>query len=153
MAVNAPRLKRRSGASFPSPPESLIFSPDENLGRHVVPEALCAAGEEVKVYAELFSPGLNDREWLRVAGEKGWIVLMKDPGIKYRRNEMQLLLSSGVRAFVLISSNLTGAEIAQIFVKALPRIKKLCARQSAPFIAHVHKDGTVVLVKRRRLKG
>jgi hypothetical protein len=80
-------------------------------------------------------------------GYHRWILLTKDSRIRYRRNEMQALLSSKTRSFVLVSSNLPGAEIAQIFVKALPRMKRLCHRQRPPFIAHVHKDGTVVLMR------
>jgi len=60
---------------------------------------------------------------------------------------MQALLSSKTRSFVLVSSNLPGTEIAQIFVKALPRMKRLCQRQRPPFIAHIHKDGTVALMR------
>lgn len=151
MAANARKSKKQSVASSRSPPEPLVFFTDENLGQRVVPGALRAVGEEVRVYAELFSPGLHDREWLRVAGEKGWVILGNDSHIRYRRNEMQVLLSLGARTFVLVSSNLPGAKIGAIFIKALPRIKKLCARQSAPFIAHVHKDGTVRLMHRNRL--
>ena len=146
MAANARKSKKQFVASSRLPREPLIFFTDETLGRQVVPGALRAAGVEVKVYAELFSPGVRDREWLRIAGPKGWVILTKDSGISYRRNEMQFLLAAGARTFVLVSSNLPGAEIGAIFVKALPRIKNLCARQPAPFIAHVHKDGKVVLM-------
>lgn len=59
---------------------------------------------------------------------------------------MRALLSSGARSFVLVSANLPGPEIGQIFAKALPRIKKTCARRPAPFIAHVHRDGKVIVM-------
>ena len=146
MAVNARKSKKQSVASSRLPPEPLIFFTDENLGRQIVPGALRAVGAEVKVYAELFSPGLHDREWLRIAGPKRWIILATDSRVAYRRNEMQILLAAGARTFVLVSGNLPGAEIGAIFVKALPRIEKLCARQPAPFIAHVHKDGRITRV-------
>jgi hypothetical protein len=150
MAVNARKSKKQSVASSRLPPEPLIFFTDENLGRQIVPGALRAAGVEVKVYTELFSPGLHDREWLRIACPKRWVILTTDSRISCRRNEMQLLLAAGARTFVLVSSNLPGAEIGVIFVKALPRIKKLCARQPAPFIAHIHSDGKVLLMAASR---
>jgi hypothetical protein len=108
-----------------------------------VPEALRLAGEQIIAFNERFSSGTRDQAWLPEVGRNGWILLTKDSRIRYRRNEMQALLASKTRSFVLVSSNLPGSEIAQIFVKALPRMK----RQRPPFIAHVHKDGTVVLMR------
>src|SRR6266567_8002412 len=147
MAVNERKSKKLSAASLPSPPESITFFTDANLGRHVVPEALRAVGEKVKAHDEIFAPGTHDRVWLRAASEKRWVVLTKDSKIRYRRNEIAEFLAARVRVFVLVSRNLPGAEMGRTFVKALPGIKKLCASQSAPFIAHVHLDGTVVLMR------
>lgn len=74
------------------------------------------------------------------------MLLTKDSRIRYRRNEFEALLSSKGRSFVLVSSNLPGAEIAEIFIKAIGGMKRLCGRQRAPFIAHVHKSGSVQLM-------
>jgi hypothetical protein len=118
-----------------------------------VPDALRAAGEEIRVYDELFSPGMADRVWLGVAGEERRIVLTKDSEIRNHRSEIVAFLSAGVRAFVLVSNNLPGSEMGKIFVKALPRIKKLCEMRPAPFIAHVHSDGMVVVMKTGKKSG
>ena len=146
MAANARKSKKRSAASSPSPPERLVFFTDENLGRQVVPQALRNAEEQVVVFRERFAGGTKDPVWLPEVGRNGWVLLTKDSRIRYRRNEMQALLSSGVRSFVLVSRNLPGSEMAEIFVKALPAIKRMCAHQRSPFIAHVHRDGKVVLM-------
>jgi hypothetical protein len=75
-------------------------------------------------------------------------VLTKDKNIRYRAIELQALLAAKVRAFVLIArGDLSGAEVGQIFVKALPAMKKLCKTTEPPFIAHVSRDGSVTLVK------
>ena len=146
MAANAPKSKKRLGASSLSPPESIVLFTDENLGRHVVPEALRRAGEQVIAFHEKFVSGTKDEVWLREVGANGWVLLTKDSKIRYRRNEIQALLSSKGRSFVLVSSNLPGPEIAEIFVKALGGMKRLCGRQRAPFIGHVHKNGSVRLM-------
>ena len=153
MVANARKSKKRSAASSPSPPDRLVFFTDANLGRRVVPEALRTAGEEVKIHDDCFAPGTQDSVWLREVGRNGWVVLTKDSRIRYRRNEMEALLSSGTRSFVLVSRNLPGEEMAKIFVRALPGMKNLCAALSAPFIAHVHHDGKVVLMKTVRKSG
>jgi predicted nuclease of predicted toxin-antitoxin system len=150
MAANARKSKKRSAASSPSQPKRFVFFTDANLGRRIVPEALRRAGEEVIAHDDRFQPGTRDATWLREAGRNGWVVLTKDSKIRYRRNEMQALLSSGARSFVLVSSNLPGIEIANIFIIGLSAMKKLCEAQPAPFIAHVHRDGTVVLMRTLR---
>ena len=85
--------------------------------------------------------------WLRIAGEKGWVVLTKDSGIKNRRNEMERLLSCDARTFILAGNDLSGSEIGASFVKALPGIKKICAEVAPPFIAQVQRSGRAVIVR------
>jgi hypothetical protein len=123
MVANARKSKKRSAASSRSLPDRLVFFTDVNLGRNLVPEALRNAGEEVKVHDDCFAAGTHDSVWLREVGRNGWVVLTKDSKIRYRRNEMEALLSSGARSFVLVSRNLPGSEMAKIFVRALPGMK------------------------------
>ena len=150
MVANARKSKKRSVASSRSLLEPIVFFTDENLGRHVLSQTLRTAGEQVIAFHERFASGTKDPVWLPVIGRNGWILLTKDSRIRYRRNEMQALLSSGARSFVLVSSNLPGSEMAEIFVKALPAMKRMCAQQPAPFIAHVWRDGKVVLMATAR---
>jgi PIN like domain len=101
MVANERKSRKRSAASSPSLPEPVVFFTDANLGRRIVPEALRAAGEEVRIHDEIFPPATHDRVWLRAAGEKRWIVLTKDSKIRYRRNEVAEFRSARVRVFVL----------------------------------------------------
>src|SRR2546430_6665187 len=109
MVANAPKSKERFVASSPSLPEQIVFFTDENLGRHTVPEALRLAEERAIAFHERFSSGTRDQVWLPEVGRHGWILLTKDSRVRYRRNEMQALLPSKTRSFVLVSSNLPGA--------------------------------------------
>ncbi len=78
-----------------------------------------------------------------------WVVLTKDKRLRYRTVETHALITAKVRAFVLTArGDLSGAEIGQIFVKALPVMNKLCATVPPPFVAHVSRDGSVSIVKR-----
>lgn len=58
-----------------------------------MPGALRRAGAAVyamaDVYGERIGQGLPDEEWLRDAGERGWVVLMKDAKIRYRPAELR----------------------------------------------------------------
>jgi hypothetical protein len=126
---------------FDSPLEFFI---DRSLGRHVVPDALRAAGAIVHVmadvYGERIGQGLADTEWLRDAGENGWVVLMKDDKIRYRPAELEALTASGVRAFCLTNANLRGDEMAQRFVEQLRKIEKLASDQPGPYIYGIYVD-------------
>jgi len=139
--------KKPSDANSPSPPERQVFFVDGSLGRRIIPEALRRAGEDARVHDDLFPQDATDETWLTEVGRRGWVVITKDTRIRYRAIETAALLSARVRAFVLTArGDLTGAEMAAIFLKALPAIRKLCAKHRPPFIARVSRDGGVALV-------
>lgn len=124
-----------------SPPEFFI---DRSLGRHVVPDALRAAGAIVHVmadvYGERIGQGLADEEWLRDAGEREWVVLMKDAKIRYRPAELQVVIDHGLRAFCLTNANLRGVEMAERFVENLARIVRIAEQRPGPYIYGVYSD-------------
>ena len=77
--------KKRSAANSSSKlPSRYAFFIDRSLGRKIVADALRQAGAEVHVHGDHFPPDARDEEWLRVVGQRGWIVLTKDKMIRYR---------------------------------------------------------------------
>lgn len=108
-------------------------------------EALRAAGAEVVAHDERFAQDVPDEEWLRVAGERAWVVLSKDGRIAYRATEWIALRESKVRAFFLRDGNATGKEMAELFVRHLPRIVKLARTQTPPFLARVTKSAVTIV--------
>jgi hypothetical protein len=68
---------------------------------------------------------------------------MKDKNIGRNYLERTTLLRAGVRAFVLISGELTGAEMAQVLIKALPAIVRFVKSESGPYLVKVFKDGSI----------
>lgn len=93
------------------------------------------------VYGERIGQGLADEEWLGDAGDRGWVVLMKDAKIRYRPAELQILIDHGLRAFCLTNANLRGAEMAERFVEHLPRIIRIAEAKPGPYIYGVYADG------------
>jgi hypothetical protein len=112
----------------------------------VVAQALRNAGETVEIHDDHFLPDAKDAEWLIEVGRKGWIVLTKDDRIRYRATEQQALRNAGVRAFVLASAQLRGSEMAEAYVKALPKMKRLLKNRPGPFIAKVTRGGSVSIL-------
>ncbi len=126
----------------------LEFFIDRSLGRHLVPNALRAAGATVHtmadVYGERIGQGLADEEWLRDAGDRGWVVLMKDARVRRRPAELEALAAHGVRAFCLTNANLRGTEQAERLVGNLSRIARIAATPG-PFIYGVYADSVIRL--------
>ena len=145
MAANGRKSKKPFVASLPLLPEPLVFFVDRALGRKAVPDALRLAGEKVEIHSDHFADDATDADWLSVVGQRGWVVLSKDKRIRYRRNETDSLQAARARAFFLAGSkNLTGAQMGEIFVRALPAMKRLVESTPPPFIAHVYRDGSAM---------
>jgi PIN like domain len=128
-----------------SPPEFFV---DRSLGRHLVPQALRAVGAVVHtmadVYGERIGQGLSDEEWLRDAGQRGWVVLVKDAKVRRRPAELEAVATYGVRAFCVTNANLRGVEQAERLVSNLPRIIAIAA-QPGPYIYGVYANGVTRL--------
>jgi hypothetical protein len=146
MAARRRKSRKRSATKPSGPPEPLVCFIDECLGRYAVPEALRAAGAQVLIHAELFPSGADDETWLRALADRPeLVVLTKDTRIRRRELERRAIEDAGLRVFALSAGNLSGAEQAAAFVRALPRIRTL-ARQPGPFIARVTAAGATDLL-------
>ena len=92
------------------------------------------------VYGEEAAQELADERWLRDAGAKAWVVLMKDDAIRRRPAERDALVEAGVRAFCLTNAQLRAAEQTQRFVSNRHRIIQQ-ARKPGPYIYGVYDAG------------
>lgn len=123
------------------PSDSITFLVDRSLGRHTVVDALRLAGERVEALDDHFPQNAADVVWLSAAGRRGWIVLTKDLAISRNSFERQMLLHSGVRAFILSRQNVSGAEMAKLFVDSLPKMRRYIMQGTAPFIYGISRSG------------
>ncbi len=123
--------------------ETLEFLIDRSLGRKHLAAALAAIGYTVhtlaSVYGEIAAQEVDDEEWLREAGTRDWIVLMKDDAIRRRPSEREALSRAGVRAFCLTNAQLRGAEQTARFVDNIDRIVRQ-ADTPGPYIYGVYAD-------------
>ncbi len=118
------------------------------MGKNVVPSALRQAGAVCHVHDDHFAADAPDEDWLKGAGDAGWVVITKDTRIRYREPELAALIAANVRAFVFTTADLNGPEMAEMVVTALPAITRLCNRIPPPFIARIGKGGRVHLLFR-----
>ena len=139
---------KRSAASSQPPPDPVTFYVDECLGRHV-PGELTAAGYDVRPWYEHFA-GRDDAEWLPAIGERAWVLLTKDKDIRRRPLEIEAILNARVRAFVLTATQLRREEQAAIFLRAMPKIHRIC-RRTGPFIFNITRMGHFAELSKRVL--
>lgn len=126
---------------------SLVFFIDRSLGGRVIADALRAAGAQVEVHDRHFDVDSPDVQWLATVGERAWVVLSKDARIRRDAFEREALRSAGVKAFFLTQQGLTGEEMAEIFVAALPGMVTRASRQPGPFIYTLSREGVFARVK------
>lgn len=140
------RSSKRSAAK--RKPPNPTFYVDECLGK-AVPASLAAAGHDIRPWFNHY-PGQPDTVWLPEIGARGWVLLTKDKQIKKRALEVHAILNAGVRAFILITSGLRGDEQADIFLKAMRKVYRIC-RLRGPFVFTMTRSGILSQVSRRAL--
>ncbi|WP_199327112.1 hypothetical protein [Nostoc sp. FACHB-888] len=110
-----------------------IFFIDRALGKKYVADGLRTVGANVEVHADQFSPDAPDIE----LSCRGWLILTKHDEIGRNFLEQMALASSDAKVFVLSLRNLTGEEMAEIFVQAIERMEKFAQSNQSPFIAKI----------------
>lgn len=113
------------------------------MGVEPIRSVLAAKGLAVEIHDDHFKRDEEDSVWLTKAGQQGWVVLTKDQRLRYRPLEIAALRSSGARVFILVAGNLRGAEIASVFVRALPAMRRILEAHQGPFIARIAKSGNI----------
>jgi predicted nuclease of predicted toxin-antitoxin system len=100
---------------------------------------LRGADLKVEVHDQHLAQDAPDPEWLAFAGKNNWIVITRDERIRYRVAEKQAIRRAKVRAFVLAAQgNLRAETLAENFLKALPKIRRLVEKEKPPFGARFH---------------
>lgn len=123
-----------------------VFFVDRSLGRHIVPDALRAAGAHVQVHDDLFPQNAPDEVWLPAAGRNGWAVLTSDDRIRYRQAEMSAATAAGVALFIFTGTRMRAAAIGDAIVRALPQMRALLEATPRPFAAKISRSGSVALL-------
>jgi hypothetical protein len=134
--------KKQSAAK---PPDGTIFFIDRSLGIEPIRSELVKIGLVVEIHDRHFARDEEDRVWLRIVGERGWVVLTKDQRLRYRPLEIAALRASKARVFVLTAGNLRGIEIVEVFLTALPRLCKVLHSRPGPFIGRISQSGHITI--------
>src|SRR5712692_5207101 len=148
MAAQDPTSKRRSAANSGSKPldPGLVFFIDRSLGQKVIAEKLRQRGVRVEIHDDHFPQDALDEHWIAEVGENGWVVLTKDDRIRYRPAALQVYRRHEVRVFIFGSGEMKAGEMADAFVKALPKISRFAVRKAPSFFARISRSGRVSIL-------
>ncbi|WP_013323194.1 hypothetical protein [Gloeothece verrucosa] len=127
--------------------KQITFFIDRCLGKKHIAEALRKAGITVEIHDDHFENNAQDVEWLPEVGKKGWVVLTKDAKIGKNNTEQLAVAYAGIKMFALASQNLSGPDMAQIFLATIVKMQEFVRQNPAPFIAKVYRDGRIDMYK------
>jgi hypothetical protein len=114
------------------------------LGK-AVPNALRAAGADVRVHDDHFAQAAPDEDWILRVSAQGWVILTKDKNIRRTRGEREAILTANARVFTLCSGNMRGADMAALFVQHLADMEQVAIALQPPFVAVVGPDGIQIV--------
>jgi predicted nuclease of predicted toxin-antitoxin system len=140
------RSRKRSATKAESPPEPTTFFVDRSLGR-ALGRTLRDAGWTVELHDDHFAEDTLDETWLLEVGAKGWVVLTKDKAIRRRPVERAAIIAARVRMFTLSGGNMTGQEMAEVYLANQSRITRFLNKNPPPFIATVYRDAPIALCR------
>jgi hypothetical protein len=136
--------KRSSGKQASKPLKNFTLYLDQSFDCEEVKVALSINKIKFRVYSQDFRPGEDDTSILPLAGRRGWAMLTCDTKNRYRDLERKNIMLYRLRLFIF-TANLGGATLAQLLVKAYPKMRKFARENGRPFVAVVTKQGDIYL--------
>jgi hypothetical protein len=122
---------------------SRVYFTDRDLGK-LFPQTLIAAGLTVERHHDLFPPDGPDEQWLEHCGRHDRVAITHNERIRYTPNELAAVREHKVGLLVVVGKAPLG-QLADNFVKSLPRIEAFLADQAPPYIAKVYRPSPAVL--------
>ena len=124
----------------------ITFFVDRCLGKLIV-KTLRNAGISVKAHDDHFPKNALDIDWLPEVGKRGRVIITKDARIGRNQTERLAVTNANIKMFTLASQNLTGKEMANIFIKSITNMQEFVRNHNSPFIAKVYRDNKVKMWK------
>lgn len=103
----------------------------------MVPDAIRAAGFEVKEHDDLFEANTPDPVWIREVGRQGWVALSHNKRIGTTEIERDAAMRAGLPLIFLIGKH-NLALIATNFAVSLPRVIPFVEKYQGPYLAKLH---------------
>lgn len=110
---------------------------DRSLGRFEVPRLLRDFGLRLTTLADRYGvpqdESVTDEKWLADAASADDIVFMKDSRVRRNVAEKAAIIRCQARCFCISNQGIRADEMAQRFIRNLPRIAEACG-EPGPFV-------------------
>jgi len=116
------------------------FFVDRSLGKKVG-RSLREAGATVEFHDDHFPQTALDKDWIPIVSKQGWVILTKDKNIRRPSGEREDLVLANARVFTLTSGNISGSEMANLYIQHLAAIEQIATSERPPFAYTVGPNG------------
>lgn len=126
----------------------LTFYFDRNFGKRF-PQALFSLRAPVGIEwhnRQRFRDDMPDDEWLRVVGDRGWIVFSHDRKFHTEATETAAVIQHSVGCFYLPAANGSPWRKASALFRSFEKIRHLAVTTQRPFIFDLKANGRLVRV-------
>jgi hypothetical protein len=143
--------------------QQITFFIDRCLGSKGIVTDLRSSGIAIEIHDDHFAKDAIDVDWLPEVDQRKWViltggnaeetsaystpVLTKDARIGRNHLERMAVTNAGIKMFTLASQNLSGRDMADIFLESITKMQEFVRKHPAPFIAKVYRDGRVEMWK------
>lgn len=92
------------------------------------------------------SPQVPDVEWLQIAGDNQWVVILRDKRVRRRPGERQRLQEHGLRVFCLTGAgNYSRWRTLELLVRQWEQMERIAHDEPGPYIYAVTQGGIELL--------
>jgi hypothetical protein len=126
--------------------DPFTFFVDRSFGGRIVAGKLAEAGHLVEPHDKHFPQDAEDTTWIRGCGTRQWVILSKDVRIRSNDLEREALLTSGTSAFFLGRRDLTGPQMGDAILAAMPRILRALRRFDVHSVGSITQSGGVSML-------
>ena len=138
------RSKRPSAASsIGKLRSSSVFYLDESIYSRILAEALTAAGVNVRRPGRDVPFGTPDEDWLTLAGQNGWITLLRDKRVRHREVERTAIVEAKVAAFIFTGGQVSADGTTQTLLRLLDKMINIAMSEPRPFLYTITASGTL----------
>jgi hypothetical protein len=118
----------------------LIFI-DRSIPKSVA-SALKLVRSDVLWLEDRFPHDAKEQDWLSVAGESEWLVIMRDKKVRTRRGERQAIVDNRVGCFIINQGNdPTRWEYLRLLALTLDEMERRFDTTARPFIYTISREG------------
>ena len=125
---------------------SRVFFVDRDLGRHIFPDALEAAGLAIQRHDDHFGPETPDEVWVPQVAAQGWIAITGDQKILRRPLALAAIERTRATLLVVVGNHAPTRELAANFINTLPKIERLLETMEPPAAAKIYRPTPKELV-------